>query len=72
MSASTDSWLLSGLVISLYNFPRRLDHRTKVGELDLANAVQTFLGGTQSDQCQVTLEANGLMGLSSDFDPASV
>src|SRR4051794_39943946 len=27
MSASTDSWLLSGLVIPLYNFPSRLDHR---------------------------------------------
>ena len=44
----------------------------KVGELDLANAVQTLFGGTQSEHCQVTLEVNGLMGLSSDFDPASV
>jgi hypothetical protein len=44
---------------------------TKVGELDLANAVQTSFGGTQGKQCQVTLEADGLMWLSSDFDPDS-
>jgi hypothetical protein len=68
MSASVDSWLLSGLAICLFNFQGVWTIATKAGELDLAIIVQAFCG----TQYQVTLEANGLMRLSSDFDPANV